>query len=118
MTPSTTPAAQPAGKLRGVRKTRVGTVTSNRMSKTIVVRIDRLARHPIYNRVLKRSTSFKAHDERNDAKIGDIVKIMETRPISKDKRWRLVEIVRRASTAPALPDSPEVQPSEPKAPPA
>ena len=92
-------------KERGQRKTRIGLVVSNKMSKTIVVRIERLVRHAKYGRVLRRSNTFKAHDEHNSAAIGDRVKIMETRPISKDKRWRLVEILRRASTAPPLPDA-------------
>lgn len=88
---------------RTFRKVRVGIVVSNRMQKTIVVRVDRLTQHPLFSRVITQSTSFKAHDETNTARIGDRVKIMETRPISKDKRWRLVDIVQRASTAPAVP---------------
>jgi len=92
---------------RTTRKTRIGTVTSNKMQKTIVVQVTHLVRHPKYSRVLRRANSFKAHDETNSAAVGDWVKIMETRPISKDKRWRLVEILRRASTAPPLPDAPE-----------
>ena len=92
---------------RTTRKTRVGIVTSNKMQKTIVVQVARLVRHPKYSRVLRQANSFKAHDETNSAAVGDWVKIMETRPISKDKRWRLVEILRRASTAPPLPDAPE-----------
>ena len=86
---------------------RVGVVTSNRMMKTIVVRIDRRVRHQRYNRVIKQASAFKVHDETNSAAIGDVVKIMETRPLSKEKRWRLVEIVKRASSAPPLPDDPE-----------
>ena len=89
--------------VRQARKVRVGMVVSNRMHKTIVVRVARLVRHPRYPRVIRRATKFKAHDETNSAKMGDWVKIMETRPLSKDKRWRLVEILRRASTAPAVP---------------
>lgn len=89
---------------RGQRKIRIGQVVSNKMQKTIVVRVVRRVRHPLYERVLRQASSFKVHDERNEAKIGDWVKMMETRPLSKDKRWRLVEIIRRASTAPALPD--------------
>ena len=92
---------------RGSRKVKIGTVVSNKMSKTIVVRVTRLIRHPKYQRVLQQSTRFKAHDETNSANIGDWVKIMETRPLSKDKRWRLVEILRRASTAPAVPGGEE-----------
>ncbi len=97
----------PAAPRSSQRKVRVGLVTSNRMQKTIVVRVDHLVRHPKYNRVIKQRNSFKAHDEQQAAGIGDLVKIMETRPLSKDKRWRLVEIVRKASSAPPLPDSPE-----------
>ncbi|MBI4323511.1 MAG: 30S ribosomal protein S17 [Candidatus Omnitrophica bacterium] len=98
-----------ASTVRNDRKVRVGVVVSNRMRKTIVVRVDRLARHPRFPRVVKRSTTFKVHDETNSAGIGDRVKVMETRPISKDKRWRLVEIVRHASTAPPVPGSEEMQ---------
>ena len=103
--PSTTPQA-PALP-RTARKTRTGIVTSNKMQKTIVVQVVHLVRHPKYSRVLRQSNSFKAHDETNSAAVGDWVKIMETRPMSKDKRWRLVEILRRASTAPPVPDAPE-----------
>ena len=92
---------------RSQRKTREGIVTSNKMQKTIVVQITRLVRHPVYNRVMKQVNSFKAHDETNQAKVGDRVKIMETRPMSRDKRWRLVEILKRASTAPPVPGSEE-----------
>ena len=88
---------------RGGRKVRTGLVVSNKMQKTIVVRVSRLVRHPKYSRVVKQTSAFKAHDETNSAAIGDWVKIMETRPISKDKRWRLVEILKRASTAPPIP---------------
>ena len=89
---------------RNERKTRVGVVVSNKMTKTIVVRVMRLVRHPLYHRVIKRSTKFKVHDEKNTAKIGDWVKIMETRRLSKEKRWRLLSVVRKASTAPSLPE--------------
>lgn len=81
---------------RGLRKVKVGKVVSDKMEKTIVVAIETKVRHPLYGKTVNRTTKFKAHDESNDAKIGDIVKIMETRPLSKDKRWRLVEIVERA----------------------
>ena len=77
-------------------KERVGTVTSDRMQKTIVVRVDGLTRHPKYGRVLGSARSFKAHDEQREAHVGDVVRIVETRPLSKDKRWRLVEILKRA----------------------
>ena len=81
---------------RGYRKTRTGTVVSDKMDKTIVVAIKTKVRHPLYGKMVNRSHKFKAHDEKNECGIGDIVKIMETRPISKDKRWRLVEIVEKA----------------------
>ncbi|MBI4340941.1 MAG: 30S ribosomal protein S17 [Candidatus Omnitrophica bacterium] len=97
--PSTTTPA------RAERKVRLGRVTSNKMQKTIVVQVVRSVRHPQYSRVIDQVSSFKAHDEANRAKIGDWVKIMETRPLSKDKRWRLVEIIKAASTAPAVPDA-------------
>ena len=78
------------------RKTRVGLVVSDKMDKTIVVAIaDRVA-HPLYNKIVKRTHKLKAHDELNDAHVGDKVKVMETRPMSKDKRWRLVEVIERA----------------------
>lgn len=97
MSPTTTAAP------RGSRKVRVGIVVSDRMTKTIVVQVHRLVRHEQYERVVRRATKFKVHDEANSARIGDWVRIMETRPLSKDKRWRLVEIVRKASTAPPVP---------------
>ena len=101
-----TPAA---ARPRGQRKVRVGIVVSDRMQKTIVVRIRRLVRHPKYGRTVDQQHTFKVHDEANSAHVGDWVKIMETRPISKDKRWRLVAILRRASTAPPVPsDEPAV----------
>jgi small subunit ribosomal protein S17 len=106
----------PTATARAQRKTRIGVVTSNKMKKTIVVRIARLVRHPKYDRVIKQANSFKVHDETNSAAIGDWVKIMETRPISRDKRWRLVEILKRASTAPPVPEDDVVQPKPPKAP--
>ena len=81
---------------RNLRKTRVGTVVSDKMDKTIVVAIEDNVSHPLYKKIIKRTVKFKAHDEKNEAKAGDRVKIMETRPLSKDKRWRLVEIVEKA----------------------
>ena len=81
---------------RNLRKTRVGTVVSDKMEKTIVVAIEDNVSHPLYKKIIKRTVKFKAHDEKNQAKTGDRVKIMETRPLSKDKRWRLVEIVEKA----------------------
>ena len=81
---------------RNERKERVGKVVSNKMQKTITVAVDRKVKHPIYGKFVNRTTKFKAHDEQNTAGIGDTVRIMETRPLSKDKRWRLVEIIERA----------------------
>lgn len=98
-----------------MRKTRIGVVVSNKMQKTITVRVDRLMSHSHFPRTIKRSETFKAHDEANTANIGDWVKIAETRPLSKDKRWRLVEILKRASTAPAVPGSQNVEPATPSA---
>jgi small subunit ribosomal protein S17 len=83
--------------VRGKRKTKVGRVVSDKMDKTIVVSVERLARHRIYKRVIRLTTKFKAHDERNEAHVGDTVRIEESRPMSATKRWRLVEIVARAS---------------------
>jgi small subunit ribosomal protein S17 len=81
---------------RNDRKERVGKVVSNKMQKTITVAVDRKVKHPIYGKFVNRTTKFKAHDEQNTAGIGDTVRIMETRPLSKDKRWRLVEILEKA----------------------
>jgi len=83
-------------KTRGARKTRVGLVVSDKMQKTVVVAVDRRVPHPVYGKMVTRTTRLKAHDEENSAKQGDTVRIMETRPLSKDKRWRVVEIVERA----------------------
>jgi len=83
---------------RGNRKVRVGTVTSDKMEKTITVSVETVKQHPLYKKTIKTSKKYKVHDENNEAKIGDVVRIMETRPLSKDKRWRLVEIVRKAKT--------------------
>lgn len=80
-----------------MRKTRVGRVVSDKMEKTRVVVVERTFRHPRYERVVKRSTRFKAHDEKNESHVGDRVLIVETRPLSKDKRWRIQEILERAS---------------------
>ena len=81
---------------RNARKTRVGVVVSDKMDKTVVVAIERRVPHPQYGKMMTRTRKLKAHDEANDAKTGDTVRIMETRPLSKDKRWRVVEIVERA----------------------
>jgi small subunit ribosomal protein S17 len=78
------------------RKTKVGRVVSDKMDKTIVVSVERLSRHPLYKRVIRLTTKFKAHDERNEAHVGDTVRIEESRPLSATKRWRLIEIVQRA----------------------
>jgi small subunit ribosomal protein S17 len=81
---------------RNLRKTRVGTVVSDKMDKTVVVAIVDSVRHPLYKKILKRTIKLKAHDEQNACAVGDKVKIMETRPLSKDKRWRIVEILEKA----------------------
>ena len=81
---------------RNLRKTRVGKVISDKMDKTIVVAIEDHVKHPLYKKIVKRTYKLKAHDENNEFNIGDTVKVMETRPLSKDKRWRLVEIVEKA----------------------
>lgn len=81
---------------RNLRKTRVGVVTSDKMDKTIVVSVINSVKHPLYGKVMKRTYKLKAHDEENTCHIGDKVKVMETRPLSKDKRWRLVEVIERA----------------------
>ena len=81
---------------RGRRKVRTGVVVSEAMDKTVVVRIDRQVRHPRYEKAVRRSSKLAAHDEQNDAKVGDTVRVAETRPLSKRKRWRVVEIVERA----------------------
>lgn len=83
-------------EVRGYRKTRTGIVVSDKMDKTIVVAIKTKVRHPLYGKMVNRTRKFKAHDENNECGVGDTVKIMETRPISKDKRWRLVEIIEKA----------------------
>jgi small subunit ribosomal protein S17 len=81
---------------RTARKTRVGMVVSDKMMKTVVVSIERRVQHPVYGKMVRRTKKLKAHDEQNEAKTGDTVRIMETRPLSKDKRWRVVEIIERA----------------------
>lgn len=81
---------------RNLRKTRVGKVVSNKMDKTVVVAIQDNVRHPLYKKIIKRTVKLKAHDELNSCNIGDIVKVMETRPLSKDKRWRVTEIIEKA----------------------
>ena len=81
---------------RNLRKTRTGKVVSNKMQKTIVVAVEDHLKHPLYKKIVKRTYKLKAHDENNECNIGDRVKVMETRPLSKDKRWRLVEIIEKA----------------------
>ena len=81
---------------RNLRKTRTGKVVSNKMDKTIVVAVLDNVKHPLYGKIVKRTYKLKAHDENNECNIGDAVKVMETRPLSKDKRWRLVEIIEKA----------------------
>ena len=83
-------------EVRNLRKTRIGEVVSDKMDKTITVAIEDHVKHPLYGKIVKKTVKFKAHDENNDCGIGDTVKIMETRPLSKDKRWRLVEIIEKA----------------------
>ena len=78
---------------RNLRKTRTGKVVSNKMQKTIVVAVEDHVKHPLYGKIVKRTYKLKAHDEKNECNIGDTVKVMETRPLSKDKRWRLVEVM-------------------------
>jgi small subunit ribosomal protein S17 len=80
---------------RGIRKTKLGTVVSDKMEKTVVVRVERLVQHPVYKKYIKRRTTYKAHDENNEFRIGDRVEIIETRPVSKDKRWRVLKLVDR-----------------------
>jgi small subunit ribosomal protein S17 len=80
---------------RNLRKTRIGVVSSNKMDKTITVTVERKVKHPLYGKFVKKSTKFHAHDEKNECSIGDTVKIMETRPLSKTKRWRMVEVVEK-----------------------
>ncbi len=91
-----TPAPDAGAPARGARKTRVGRVVSNRMAKTVVVEVETLGRHPLYKKVVRRSRRFKAHDERGEAHAGDTVLVMETRPLSKEKRWRVVRVLERA----------------------
>jgi small subunit ribosomal protein S17 len=80
---------------RNLRKIRIGVVSSNKMDKTVTVAVERKVKHPIYGKFVKKTTKFHAHDEKNECSIGDMVKIMETRPLSKTKRWRLVEVVEK-----------------------
>ena len=81
---------------RNIRKTEIGKVVSNKMDKTIVIAIENSVKHPLYKKIIKRTVKLKAHDENNECTIGDRVRVMETRPLSKEKRWRLVEIIEKA----------------------
>ena len=83
-------------EVRGMRKTRVGVVVSDKMDKTITIAVKNRVRHPLYGKIMNRTTKIKAHDENNECGIGDTVRVMETRPLSHDKRWRLVEIIEKA----------------------
>lgn len=83
-------------EVRNRRKLRSGKVVSDRMDKTLVVSIERLVKHPVYGRYVRKRSKFKVHDEKNECRIGDVIRFMETRPLSKDKRWRFVEFVERA----------------------
>jgi small subunit ribosomal protein S17 len=103
--PATAPASMPSAESedRKFRKTRTGLVVSAKMVKTVVVRVDRLVDHSFYPRTIRASIKLKVHDPASEAKLGDWVRVMETRPMSKTKRWRLVEVIRRGSAAPAVP---------------
>ena len=81
---------------RGNRKVRIGSVVSDKMDKTVVVAVETFVTHPLYKKQIRRTTKFKAHDENNECKVGDVVRIMETRPLSKEKRWRVVDIIEKA----------------------
>ena len=85
-------------KKRGMRKVQQGTVTSNKMDKTLTVMVERLVRHPMYEKFVRRRTKLHAHDEKNEGRVGDVVELTETRPLSKLKRWRLVRILRKAES--------------------
>jgi small subunit ribosomal protein S17 len=97
---------------RSKRKEKIGVVVSDKMDKTITVRVDWVAHHPVYGKMMRRATKFKAHDEKKSAKVGDTVRIQETRPLSKTKRWRLVEIVKKASIPVAPIAAAEVAPAK------
>ncbi len=88
-------ATAKAEKSRGIRKTKIGVVMSDRMDKTVVVRVERVVLHPVYKKYTKRRTTYKAHDEKNEYNVGDTVEIIETRPLSKEKRWRVSRLIER-----------------------
>jgi small subunit ribosomal protein S17 len=102
-------AEKPAAKPEGRRNTKVGEVVSTKMAKTIVVEVTRQKQHPLYVRVIKRSKKFYAHDEQQTARVGDVVRIEETRPLSKLKRWRLKDVIRRAAVLPQVADQAEAK---------
>jgi small subunit ribosomal protein S17 len=106
-----TETRQQDGQERNLRKERIGVVTSNKMTKTITVAVERKVKHPIYGKFIKKTTRFHAHDEKNEASIGDVVRIQETRPLSKTKRWRLVEVIEKVLNKP-IPSFPVGRPSE------
>jgi len=89
---------------RGKRQEKVGVVTSSKMQKTVVITVERQVRHPLYKRVVRRSKNFLAHDEKNECRVGDTVRIQETRPLSSRKRWRVVEIIAKATLVAAVPE--------------
>jgi small subunit ribosomal protein S17 len=89
-----------ATEQRGKRKVRVGVVVSDKMQKTVVVEVETRTRHPLYGKTIRKTRRFKAHDEENQCRVGDVVRIMETRPLSKEKRWRVVEILERRTVVP------------------
>jgi small subunit ribosomal protein S17 len=96
LAPTTEPAAGTATQQRGRRKVRQGRVVSDKMEKTAVVAVETRVRHPLYGRIVRRTKRFKAHDETNDCHVGDLVEIMECRPLSKEKSWRVIRVVERA----------------------
>jgi small subunit ribosomal protein S17 len=90
------PSVEPSERPRGQRKVRTGVVVSDKMDKTVVIRIEQSVRHPVYHKTIRRTAKLTAHDEKGDAHVGDTVRVMETRPLSKTKRWRVIEVVERA----------------------
>ena len=96
MPPRKAPNSDESSPARNLRKVRQGVVVSNKMDKSILVRVDRTFRHPLYKKVIKRSKKFMAHDQENTGRVGDLVRIMECRPLSRHKRWRLVEVLSKA----------------------
>ena len=99
-----TAGEQAQSATQGRRQEKVGVVTSNKMQKTVVITVERQITHPLYKRVVRRSKNFMAHDEKNECRVGDTVKIQETRPLSSRKRWRVVEIVSKAATVTPVPE--------------